>query len=161
MMHKKRWMNGGWWSNKPRRGINRHNTRSWDVYSSELTSPLYAIFRFLLFPEEVWNNDFKTLYVLSPIASLGCVPSAGVHKLYPRSIKQLLLCRIRWGQNEKPLDSAHLKNLTQITFCCANDCTMVEAMLLLSFNRYFWTFVPLLPPIGTGQRLLVNNVKSM
>ena len=132
-----------------------------DGYSSELTSPLYAILRFLLVPEEVWNNDFKTLHVLSPITSLGWVPGAGVHKLYPRSIKQLLLCRMGWGQSVQPLVSAHLKNLTQITFCCASDCTMVEAMLLLSFNRYFWTLVPSLPPIGTGQRLLINNVKPM
>ena len=89
-------------------------------YSSEEVSPLYAILRLRRFPVGVRNNDLSIEYVLSPIVNKGCVPSAGVQRLYPRSDKQLLCLIMGYGQKMKPLAEAHLKNLTHITFCCAN-----------------------------------------
>ena len=48
-----------------------------------------------------------------------------------------------------------------MTFCCASVwcCVMTDGSK--SFSTYFWTFTPLLPPIGTGQRLLAKSVKSI
>ena len=57
------------------------NTRVCNHPSSEVVSPLYAMLRFLRFPDGVLKSDLSTKYALSPIVSIGCVPKAGAQRL--------------------------------------------------------------------------------